>query len=222
MRAIVFGLLPLLAACGGPSVGEIVAQEVTLTLSAYSSDSSQVAIGEQQGGLGVTRAFVAASALSLVPCAEGASSIVLDARGYDLLTNPSEGVTTAVTNLCALELDLDPVDGAASPGVPDGSTLFVRARDSADTSLHFSSERSSSLRFEAADDNGFPSSSLILGFDVATWLAHLPVAEPDMTDTESGLLHDQLPGSVALFVDTNLNQELDDDETTPIAQASTR
>lgn len=221
MRASVFVFVPLLAACGSPGVGDLIEPELTLTLTAHSSEPAKVAVGDAQDGLGVTRAFVAASALSLVPCSKDVSGIVLEARGYDLLRSPSEAVSTAVTAWCALELDLDPVDGTTTTGVPDGSTLYVSAKDAADTAFSFSSDRSTSLRFEATDsDEGFPSSSLIIGFDMSKWLAGLPIAEPDMTETESGVLYDQLPGSVALYVDSNLNQELDDDETTPIATAA--
>jgi hypothetical protein len=220
MRALLFAFVPLLAACSSPGVGDLIQPELTLTLTAHSSEPTKVAVGDAEDGLGVTRAFVAASALSLVPCSKNVGGIVLDPRGYDLLRSPSEAVTTGVTEWCALELDLDPVDGTTTPGVPDGATLYVSAKDAADTAFSFSSDRSTSLRLEAADPEGFPSSSLIIGFDMSKWLAGLPIAEPDMTETESGVLYDQLLGSVALYVDSNLNQELDDDETTPIATAS--
>lgn len=224
MRAPVFvfalAFAPLLAACGSPDFGDLIEPEFTLTLTAHSSDPSKVAVGDAQDGIGVTRAFVAASAVSLVACSKDVSGIVLDARGYDLRSSPSEAVSTAVTEWCAIEIDIDPVDGATASGIPDGTSLYVSAKDAADTEYSFSSERSTSLRFESAEAEGFPSSSLIIGFDMSKWLNGLPIAEPDMSETESGVLYDQLPGAVALYVDANLNQELDDDEMDPIAEAT--
>lgn len=222
MRALMLGVLPLLAACGGPDVTDIVEQEVALTLTAVTSQPDIAAIGEPDGGLGVTRAYVATSAVSLVPCREDAASIVLSARGYDLLSTPPPGevVTTAVNEWCAIQIDLDPVTTAQAQDLPDGVTLAVEAKDADDTSLLFTSARSKSLRFTSETAAGFPSTTLLLGFDVARWLAGLPLPEPDMTKEEGDLLDSQLATAVELYADLNDNQALDEDETTPLARAA--
>jgi hypothetical protein len=212
-------------ACGGPDVGEITEQRVTVTLNALSSQPSVAAVDTATTGLSVQRAFVSASAMTLVPCDEDAASIVLPARGYDLLDSPSEEVTTAVTDLCAVQLDLDPVSDAATEGVPDGATLYAEAKAPSDQALSFVSDRSHALRFEAKG-GAAPGPSLIVGFDLALWLTGLPLppgdAMPptDMTEAESDLFDSQLRSAVALYADSNENQRLDDDETTPIAIAS--
>lgn len=219
MRALLLGILPFTFACGGPTVGEIVEQKITVTLSARSSQPQVAVVGDSQGGLSVKRAFVSANAMTLVPCDEDAGSIVLGARGYDLLADPSEEVTTAVPELCALQLDLDPVTDAATEGVPDGATLYAEADGADDVEHSFASERSYALRFESSNGNSL-GSSLLLGFDLALWLTGLPIAEPDMTDAETELFESQLRSAVALYADTNENQLLDDDEATPIAIAA--
>src|SRR5262245_21795628 len=145
MRMRQLGLLTALSltalACGGPSVGELIAQKVTVTLSATSSQPDVVAVGDAQAGLGVQRAFVAASAMTLRPCDEDVESVVLEARGYDLLKDYSEEVTTAVTEWCAIQLDLDPVSETVTKGVPKGAVLYAEAVDAAGTELSFVSER---------------------------------------------------------------------------------
>src|SRR5258705_5996783 len=110
MRGLVLGLSALLAACGGPTLGDITEQELSVTVTGVASRPDVAAIGEAQGGLGISRAFVSASALSLIPCTARASHIVLASLGYDLLTlpAPSERVTTAVSEPCGLPLDIDP------------------------------------------------------------------------------------------------------------------
>lgn len=220
MRALLLGLLPLTIACGGPSAGEIVQQRLTVTLSATSSQPQLAAPEESQGGLAVTRAFVAASAMTLVPCSDDVASVVLGARGYDLLVDPAEEVTTGVSDWCAIELDLDPVNEASAEGVPDGATLYVEATDAQGAEYVFASERSQALRFETTGGGAFVGASLVLGFDLALWLTGLPIAEPDMTEAETELLDSQLRSAVALYADGNENEQLDEDEATPIAIAA--
>src|SRR5438034_4469423 len=88
--ALSLSLLPsaLCMGCGGPTVGDVAGQEVTLSVVGLESAPDVAAIGEGRGGLGVSRAFVSVSALQLVPCATDASPIVLAPRGYDLVSTP--------------------------------------------------------------------------------------------------------------------------------------
>ena len=206
-------------ACGGPSVGEILDQRLTVTLIATSSQPEVAVAGETQGGLAVQRAFVAASGMTLEPCAKDVAALVLDARGYDLLDAPSEEVTTGVADWCGIELDVDP-PSSSPKGVPKGSSLYVGAQTAEGAALEFASEGSHALRFQAAK-GGFGSASLLLGFDLASWLTGLPFAEPDMAEAESALLDSQLGASAALYADTNENGELDEEELTPLAVAVT-
>src|SRR6185369_234446 len=78
----------LAVACGGPSVAEIAGQEVTLTLRAVASSPDVATIGASEGGLGVTRAFMAVSAVTFEPCADNIDNLVLAPRGYELASDP--------------------------------------------------------------------------------------------------------------------------------------
>lgn len=210
----------LAAACGGPEVGDIVGNEVSLTVTAVASAPEVAALGEAQSGVGVSRAFVSTSALSLMPCREGADDVTLGARGYDLLSEPapSERVTTAVYDLCNLRLDIDPVSQSAADGVPEGASLYVEGKDAAGEPFALSSERSVSLLFPAESGASFGDQPLLLGFDASVWLAGIPLTE-DLADAAQDLFDSQLVDSVALYVDSNGNQALDDDEQTPVARA---
>src|SRR4051812_6513539 len=74
--------------CGGPSVADLGEGEVELTVTAVASDPSVASTGESQGGLGVSRAFLSASAVTLLPCSSDAAPLDLGARGYELTQNP--------------------------------------------------------------------------------------------------------------------------------------
>lgn len=210
------GLVALTTACGGPSVAEVTQAHVTLTVRAVASDPAVASVGKPNGGVGVARAYLNASAVSLVPCS-GAEQIVLDPRGYELVNEPpySELVTTAVDEFCGLRVDVDPVDESAADDVPAGSSLYVAGEDAERKPLTLSSTRSFSLLFEADDSESFGQEPLILGFDVSTWLAGLPLPE-DMADASTQLFEEQLYGSAALYADKNGNGALDDDESTPL------
>jgi hypothetical protein len=208
------GLSGLLAlSCGGPTVADLQQDEVLLTARA---------VGGSPDGLEVSRAFVSASALSLLPCRADASDLVLGARGYDLLLNPpmSERVTTAVTDLCGLLVDVDPVAEAASAGVPDGASLYIEGQDADGAPLALTSQSSLSLLFEADSGSSFGEQPLLLGFDLSAWLAGLPLPE-DMAETSAMLFDSQIRDCAALYVDSNGNGALDEDEQTPVARAST-
>jgi hypothetical protein len=222
MRTFLIGLswvaLPLTVACGGPSVAEVTQEHVTLTVRAFASDPAVANVGKPDGGIGVARAYLSASAVSLIPCS-GAEQIVLDPRGYELVNEPpySELVTTAVDEFCGLRVDVDPVDESAAEDVPRGSSLYVAGEDAERKPLTLSSSSSFSLLFETDKSQSFGHEPLILGFDVSTWLAGLPLPE-DMTDASTQLFEEQLYGSAALYADKNGNGSLDEDERTPLVK----
>lgn len=219
--AAMASVVALGAACGGPKLGDLQISEITLTLTGTASQPDVAAIGESAGGLSVTRAYVSASSLSLLPCSKDAAHVMLGPRGYDLLLEPppSEGVTTAVTELCGLRLDVDPLSENALEGVPEGASLFVEGNDADGAPFQLSSDSSLSLLLEADEDASFGAAPLLLGFDVSLWLAGIPLAE-DRVDDAVELLEAQLESAAALYVDGNDDQRLDDDEKTPVAQAS--
>jgi hypothetical protein len=221
LRCLIFGLASGATACGGPTVGDILQNEVRLSVAGIATKPEVAAIGEPQEGLGVARAFLSASAVSLMPCSENVNGIVLLPRGYELLNDPplSELVTTSVSQFCGVQIDIDPVAENATAGVPDGASLYIEGKDAAGMPLELSSDRSSSLLFEAAEGESFGELPLLLAFDLSTWLAGLPLAE-DMADMQADLFESQLQDSAALYVDANGNQVLDDDEQTPVAQAA--
>jgi hypothetical protein len=207
--------------CGGPTLADLEQDELVLTVTAVASDAKVAAPAESPGGLAVSRAYVSASAVTLLPCLSDASALGLGARGYELAQDPpmTERITTAVSEYCGLRVEIDPVDDVAAEGVEPGTTLYVAARDAAGNDVTLTSDRSVSLLFEAESDASFGDQPLLLGFDVSTWLAGLPLAE-EMADESALQLAAQLPTSAALYVDRNLNHALDADEQTPVARAS--
>jgi len=194
-------------------------QEVVFSVVATASAPDVAAVGETQGGLGVSRAFVSVHGLDLIPCSAGASDIALDARGYDLLTSPppSEAVETAVTAYCGLHVDILPVSRNATAGIPKGASLYVEGQDVDGKAFALSSQSSISILFTPAEGASFGDQPFLLGFDLSVWLAGLPLPA-EMADTSAMLFDSQLAGAVALYVDSNGNQALDADEQTPIAQ----
>jgi hypothetical protein len=191
--------------CGGPPVGDVFEQELTLTLSAVASDPEVAALGEPAGGLGVSRVFMGTSGVRFEACSENVAALELDPRGYELASDPAPGerVTTAVSDYCKLRIEIsrwgDPVDASALIDATDAD-LEPRA---------FVSESSSSLVFETDRSESFGAEPLLLGLDVSIWLAGLP-AEDDESSTE--LLETQLRDAATLYVDVNGNGALDDDD----------
>lgn len=220
MRLIALALAALTAACGGPAVGDIVSQEVSLTVRAVSSDPVAVAIGESDGGVTVTRVFVSASALSLLPCDDAVAPLVLEARGYELVSESpfGERVTTAVSEFCGVRLSVDPLTRNEAEAVPEGASLHLEGTDASGDPFTLSSSGSFSLLLETDEQTAFGEVPLLLGFDVAVWLAGLPLPE-DMTDMAAQTFEDQLDAAVALYVDEDEDGALDDAESTPIARS---
>ncbi|RYZ05580.1 MAG: hypothetical protein EOO73_18980 [Myxococcales bacterium] len=213
MRFVALALAALSVACGGPTVGDLVSQEVSLTVRAVSSDPSAVSIGEADGGAALTRAFVSASAITLLPCNEEAAPIVLEPRGYELVgeTPYGERITTAVRTFCGVQLDVAPVEDTEAEGVPAGASLYVEGTDADGAPFTLSSDASFSLRLEAEDEEGFGKVPLLLTVDAATWLAGLPLSE-DMSDMAASPFVDQLQAALALYVDLDDDGALDPDE----------
>lgn len=213
--------------CGGPTLADLEQDEVLLTVTAVASDAKVAAPGESEGGLSVSRAFVSASAVTLLPCSSDVGALGLGARGYELAQDPpmTERVTTAVSEFCGLRVEIDPVDAVTADGVEPGTTLLVTARDAAGSDVTLTSESSASLLFAAESGSSFGDQPLLLGFDVSTWLAGLPLPPSedmtdDMAEESNALFAAQLAASTALYVDSNLNHALDADEQTPVARAS--
>jgi len=213
-------LSALCLGCSGPTAEDAAGQELTLSVVGLASAPDVAAIGEARGGLGVSRAFVSVSALHLVPCVADASPIVLAPRGYDLLSlpPPSEGVTTAVSEFCSLQVDVAPLSDDAPGGIAAGTSLQVAGLDADGVAFNLSSQSSASLSFEPVDGSSFGDQPLLLGFDLSVWLAGLPLPV-EMADMSAQLFDAQLLDGAALYVDANGNQALDEAEQTPIAVA---
>ncbi len=221
MRLVALTLAALSVACGGPNVGDIVAQEISVTVRAISSDTEAVAIGEPDGGAALTRAFVSARSLTLLACNEEVSPIVLEPRGYELVSESpyNERVTTAVRSFCGVQLEIEPLEANAAKGVPEGASLYVEGTDGNGDPFTLSSEASFSLVLETEDEEGFGKVPLILGFDAATWLQGLPLPE-DMSDMAAQQFDEQLDDAVALYVDLDDDGALDADESDPLLRAT--
>lgn len=220
LAAAALALASLSSACGGPTLADLQADEVSMAVTGLASDPSVAAAGESAGGLGVTRAFVSTSAVTLLPCSSDAAELDLGARGYELTQDPpmTERVTTAVLELCGLRVDIDPVAASASQDLATGTTLYVEGQDADGNDFSISSMSSLSLLFAADGGASFGDQPLLLGFDLSQWLAGLPV--PDKPKASSALLDSQLLDAAALYADSNGNGALEADEMTPVARAS--
>lgn len=205
----------LATACGGPNVGEILGQEVTLDVLATTSAPDVAAIGDSRGGLGVSQAFVNAKSITLVPCEQPDAGITIDPRAYDLLSTPplAENVTTAVSDFCTLTLDVASAADGGSEDAPGGAAFYVAGSDADDKPLELSSSEAASLVLRSETGASFGDQPLLLGFDLGVWLAGNVTA----ADADPASLAAQFADSVALYVDENGNHALDDDERAPVA-----
>jgi hypothetical protein len=207
---LLLGMASATVACGGPALGDIVEQEVTLTVSGVASEPKVASIGEPDEGLGVSRASLRTSRVTFEPCGANVAAIELEPRVYELVSvpAPSERITTAVEDFCGLRLDIEPKG--------DASTLAVEATNAEGEPLELSSDAATSLHFETDASASFGLEPLLLGIDVSIWLADLPADE-----AEAGAqLVEKLPPAAALYVDGNRNGKLDADETEPIATSA--
>lgn len=213
MRLVALALATLSVACGGPTVGDFVSQEISVTVRAVSSDPEAVALGDSDGGVALTRAFVSTSALTLLPCNEEVAPLTLAPRSYELVTESpdSERITTAVQSFCGVQLDIAPPGEDEDEGVPEGASLYVEGADANGDPFTLSSDGSFSLLLETDDEEGFDKVPLLLAFDAATWLAGLPLPE-DMSDMAASLLEEQLQAAAELYVDADEDGALDPDE----------
>lgn len=201
--------------CGGPDVADLAAQELTLTVSGVTTEPDVAKIGEPRAGLGVSRAVLSTTSLRFEPCQADVDELLLGPRSYELLADPapSERVTTAVQELCRLELEIGPAGASSPEGVPKRAALYVEAQNDSGDQLSFESDETSTLRFATDPGASFGREPLLLGIDFGVWLANL--AEQD-ADAASERLAAQLQDAAALYVDANGNGELDDAERTPL------
>jgi hypothetical protein len=211
-------LTPLALACSSPGVANLAASEVVVTVTGVATAPEVAALGESQGGLGVSRVFVSSSSFRLLPCDSSAADITLEPRGYDLLAKavPREAVGTLVTDWCGLQLDIDPVARNTTEGVPEGASLYVEGTDADGAAFALTSEASTSVLLEAIAGVSFGDVPLLLGLDVSAWLEGVALA-PELAEMSSEQLVERLPVALALYADANENQSLDEDETTPVA-----
>jgi hypothetical protein len=207
----------LAAACGGPEVGDIAGQQLTLQVSGVYLGPEAVASGDERGDFTMSRALISVDSMTLTPCMDGVGVITLEPRVYDLLSDPpfGESVTTAVSEFCGLRVDLTPSPDLTEDGATSGSSVFLEAQDETQAKLAYVDEDSPSLTFTADEGASFGEQPLLLGVDLSLWLTHLAGAA---TNANPGLLDATL--GAALYVDSNGNHALDDDEQTPVAQAA--
>ncbi len=220
MRASLLTAAALLAlGCGGPSLGDLTTPTVVIDVSASASDPEVAALGDSQGGFGVSRAYLSMSTLTVMPCRADADEIVLSPRGYELISDPpnQELIGTNVTELCALRLDIDPLSENAAEGVPEDASVYIEATDDAGVARTLTGTRSWSILLEARDGESFGELPLLLGVDVSTWLVGVSMTE-ELGDFPLDAVPDDLEAAIALYADTNENGAIDGDEQTPVAQ----
>jgi hypothetical protein len=222
MRAACSTLLvsALTLGCGGPDVSALASSEVELSASAIALDPEIASVGEPQGGLGVTRVYLSLSSLTLVPCHADAQEIVLGPRGYELLAEPPprELVSTSVTKLCQVRFDIDPLSQNAADGVPEGSAIYVEGTDAEGAELQLASDSSSSVTLSSVDGEGFDGVPLLLAFDVSVWLEGVTLTKLEQVpDAVHELVDSHTESAFSLFADLNGDQQLQQDETPPVA-----
>jgi hypothetical protein len=221
MRASWLSALAFVLGCGGPTLGDLETPAVSIVVTAIASEPDVAVAGDPQAGLGVERAFVSMSSLTLSPCREDASEIIISPRGYELVSPlpNAELVETAVTDLCGLRFDVDPLAQNAADGVPEGASLYVAGSSAAGIAYALASEQSLSLSFEVEADASFGNQPLLLGFDLSVWLADIPL-EAAAEEAAQTAFETQLSAAVALYVDSNENHVVDAEEQTPVATAA--
>jgi len=206
-------------ACGGPSVGDVESQALTLQVSGVYLGPKAVPSGDDaRGDFTMSRALISVDSMQLTPCASGSAPITLDPRVYDLLADPplGETVTTAVTEFCTLRIDLTPSPDVTESASSSDESLLLEAKDETAAKITYAGEDSPSLTFTADNGDFFGDQPLLLGFDLSGWLAYLAGGA---TNPLPGLFDSTLTDVAALYVDTNGNQQLDADEQTPVAHA---
>lgn len=221
MRASWLLLVTPLFGCGGPKLGDLDTPAVSVVVTAISSDSDVAVAGEPRAGLGVERAFVSMSSLTLTPCLQDASEIILDPRGYELVSErPNEElIETAVTDLCGLRFEVDPLAQNATDGVPEGASLYLAGTSADGAPFEIETAQSWSLQFEVSSSQSFGQEPLLLGFDLSVWLAGVPL-DPGDEDLTQQAFEENLRGAVGLYRDDDGNGQLEGDEQTAVATAT--
>jgi hypothetical protein len=209
----------LTAACGGPTVADIESDVLTLQVTGVYLGPKAVASGDERGDFTLSRALISVDSMTFTPCAAGSGSIILEPRVYDLLADPplGETVTTAVSEFCTLRVDLTPSPDVTEDGTSPSESLLLEAQDETEAKVTHGGEDSPSLTFTAEDDASFGDRPLLLAFDLSAWLAFLA---GEATDPNPGLFDSTLTDVAALYVDSNGNDALDEDEQTPVAHAT--
>ncbi len=219
VRAVGLAGCVLMAACGGPSVADIESEVLTLQVSGVYLGGRAVASGDERGDFTMSRALISVDSLTFTPCAAGSGPITLEPRVYDLRATPpfGETVTTAVSEFCTLRVDLTPSSEVKEHDTSSDESLLLEAQDETGAKVTYGGEDSPSLTFSADDDSSFGDKPLLLGFDLSVWLTYLA---GEATSPLPGLFDSSLTDVAALYVDSNGNDALDDDEQTPVAHAT--
>ena len=217
-RAAATAVLVTTAACGGPSVADIENQAVTLQVTGVYLGDQAVPSGDERGDFTISRALISVDSLTLTPCADSSAAITLDPRVYDLTADPPQGerVTTAVTEFCTLRVDLAPSPDITEHSSKSPESLLVEVEDETSAKTTYAAEDSPSVTFSVDGDATFGDQPLLLGFDLSTWLTYVAGSA---TDELPGLAP-ELSDVAALYVDSNGNDRLDEDEQTPVAHAT--
>ena len=220
LRGAAFAGCVLTAACGGPTVGDIEGEVLTLQVSGVYLGPKAVASGDERGDFTMSRALISVESMTLTPCSAGSGSLTFEPRVYDLLLVPplGETVTTAVSEYCELRVDLTPsAEVTEHSGSKTSESLVLEAQDETGANVTYAGGDSPSLTFTADDNTSFGDKPLLLAFDLSAWLAYLA---GEATSPLPGLFDSSLTDVAALYVDSNGNDALDDDEQTPVAHAT--
>jgi hypothetical protein len=169
--------------------------------------------------------------LSLVPCAADAASLSTYDFPIDLLHQPPARVTfeSGVTEYCGVRLALAPF-GGSTPAELAGLSALVRGVRSDDAPFELRSTLETTLELVTAD-GPLEATKLVLGVTPEHWFTDADV-DGAATAEDVALIDAEHNGDVlaafdaatslafALYVDTNGDGELTDEELAPVATAA--
>jgi hypothetical protein len=167
------------------------------------------------------------ASLSFVPCDPQSAKLGTLDFPVDLLVYPPSSLTldSFVTEYCSIEAKLAP----HSAEVP---TTHLRGTRADGTSFELASTQTLSLLFASVPTgHPFDPTKLVLGADLATWLAEVDLDGAEVTDqtvlidTEHnpellGVFEAATSGALSLYLDASDDGLLTDDELEPVAKTS--
>ncbi len=226
----------VLVGCAPTETGNPSLTTTGLALSAYSSDSSRVAIGSQPGALSIDLMWVSIASIDLDPC-DGQPRVTAVAGPFseDLASRPRSvhDLDTELDRFCGLAMGTTPAADDPDGGVPNelvGQTIVVHGQRADSVPFRISSAHPSSLALLVPDGVGVRDQPrrFLVAFDVVQLVASLDFAGAvvggdgtihiDVSNNPTLLssFEGNIDGSASLHRDLDRDGELDPDESAHI------